>query len=221
METFASARTYFSVGRRFSSPAAGDGAKPYVLRATFQTAIKQGVSTGQYTDSFQDPAHWRREAVIGSSRFVRARKGNLWYQWSEGDDAARLALVLKFVEPIPTLDTFVESDWRTSRQANGDKLIRVARGHEAADGTLDANSSGYWFDNEQRLRQAHLNGADVQYLDQQPYQGISLPRHIRVFVGGKLALTFSVDSVSEQTPSSSDFILKGHEWKRQFTMEER
>jgi len=221
METFASARTYFSVGRRLSSPAAGDGAKPYVLRATFQTAIKQGVSTGQYTDSFQDPAHWRREAVIGSSRFVRARNGNLWYQWSEGDDAARLALVLKFVEPIPTLDTFVESDWRTSRQANGDKLIRVARGHEAADGTLDANSSGYWFDNEQRLRQAHLNGADVQYLDQQPYQGISLPRHIRVFVGGKLALTFSVDSVSEQTPSSSDFILKGHEWKRQFTMEER
>ncbi|NUQ29481.1 MAG: hypothetical protein HOQ35_13340 [Acidobacteriaceae bacterium] len=221
VETFASARTYFAVGRCLSSPAAGDGAKPYVLKATFQTAIKQSISTGQYIDSFQDSTHWRREAVIGSSRFVRARNGNIWYQWSEGDDAARLALVLKLVEPIPTLDTFVESDWRISRQADGEKLIRVARGHEAVDGTLDANSSGYWFDNQQNLRQAHLNGADVQYLDRQPYQSISLPRRIHVLVGDKLALAFKVDSIGEQTSPTSDFVLKGHEWKRQFTMEER
>jgi len=59
-------------------------------------------------DTWKSDDEWRREATIGKSRFIRARHGEkrTCYQKS---DAGVLRVVLKAMEPIPAIDTFVES----------------------------------------------------------------------------------------------------------------
>jgi len=53
-------------------------------------------------------------------------------------DAGVLRVVLKAMEPIPAIDTFVESDWRMKWDTvDGVKTIRVLAGYESPDGTLD------------------------------------------------------------------------------------
>jgi hypothetical protein len=77
---------------------------------------------------------WRREAVLGSSRVVRSRNGDKRYLIADGPDAALLRIVLIDMEPIPAIDTFVESDWRIKRDTlDGIATIRVARGYESPD----------------------------------------------------------------------------------------
>ena len=69
---------------------------------------------------------------------MRARHGETRYQLSEGPDAPLLRLGLKAMEPIPAIDTFVESDWRIKRDTfDGVKTIRVLAGYESPDGTPD------------------------------------------------------------------------------------
>ena len=59
-----------------------------------------------------------------------------------------LRLVLKVMEPIPAIDTFVESDWKIKRDTvNGTKTIRVLTGYESPEGKLDPEHvRAYWFD---------------------------------------------------------------------------
>jgi hypothetical protein len=73
------------------------------------------IENGQYIDTWKSDDEWRREATIGKSRFIRARHGEKRYLLSEGRDAGVLRMVLKAMEPIPAIDTFVESDWRMNR----------------------------------------------------------------------------------------------------------
>jgi hypothetical protein len=119
VETFDSARNYFERGRHASFPAAGTG-QPYVLKAILQARVAAGtVDIGQYVDTWKSDDEWRREATIGKSRFVRSRHGEKRYLLSEGPDAGLLRAVLKMMEPIPAIDTFVESDWRIKLETGG------------------------------------------------------------------------------------------------------
>ena len=110
-ESFDSSRTYFDRARKLGFPAAG-ATSPYVLRAEFTTRGSSGVvETGTYTDTWVSDNQWRREAVIGKSRFVRSRNGEKRYLLGEGPDEALLRIVLKEMEPIVATDSFAESDW--------------------------------------------------------------------------------------------------------------
>lgn len=223
-ENFDSARTYFERGRKIGFPAAGSGA-PYILRATFKTSLQPGdVMEGQYTDTWESDTDWRREVTIGNSKFIRTRHGEKRYRLADGSEASLLAFVLKVMEPIPALDTFVESDWREKRDTvGGISTVRVARGPEGPDGILDPReASGYWFDGSGQLLQTHFRGFETLRLNFQDFHGVKVAHEIRVLDGGNLAMLIEVTSLSDATPQPDKYFeLRGHEWTRAFTDEVR
>jgi hypothetical protein len=223
-ETFESARTYFERGRHVSFPAAGNG-PAYVLRATFQVRVAAGsIQDGQYVDTWKSDREWRREATIGNSRFVRARNGETRYLLSEGPDAKLLQLVLRIMEPIPAIDTFVESDWRIKRDTeDGVKTIRVLAGYESPEGNLDPQQArGYWFDENGKLVKAFFQGIETQRSNFEEFNGAQVAHVMKVLRAGSVAMVIRVSGVSTAGAVPEDtFTLRGHEWKRAFTDEVR
>jgi hypothetical protein len=224
METFDSAQNYFERGRRISFPAAGNG-QAYVLHATFRAKVVEGtVKDGQYVDTWKSDSEWRREATIGKSRCVRARHGETRYQLLEGPDVGLLRLILKVMEPIPAIDTFVESDWRIKRDIlDGIKTIRVLAGYESSDGTLDPKQArGYWFDESGKLVKTYFIGLETRRLEFAEFSGVQIAHKIPVLQNGALGILVTVTEVSAAgTLANNIFELPGHEWKRAFTDEVR
>ena len=225
MENFDSARNYFERGRHVSFPAFGKG-QPYVLRATFQTRLAEKLEEGQYVDTWKGDDDWRREATIAKSRYVRARHGETRYLLAEGPDAAVLGAILKVMEPIPALDTFVESDWRINRDTMavaGVNTIRVLAGHETPAGVLDPEQArGYWFDEKGRLLKTFFRGIETRRSDFQEFGDFQIAHTIAASHNGVVLLVIRVTDISP-APAAPDniFQLKGHEWRRAFTDEVR
>ena len=211
-------------GRSVGFPAAGKG-PGYTIRAEFETRTSSGsVENGIYTDTWLSDRQWRREAVVGKSRYVRSRNGDKRYQFGEGPDAALLRVVLAVMEPIPAIDTFVESDWRVKReQVNGTATVRVASGYEAPDGTPDAvHFRGYWFDDSGQLVKAYANGWEVRRSDWADLNGVRVAQRVDVLSGGKLGMRVQIKELGPTGAVDPQiFIVKGHEWVRQFTAEVR
>jgi hypothetical protein len=224
VETFDSAHNYFERGRHVSFPAAGNG-QAYILHATFQVQVATGkIENGQYTDTWTSDDEWRREATIGKSRFIRARHGERRYMLSEGRDAGVLRMVLKAMEPIPAIDTFVESDWRMKRDTvNGVKTIRVLAGYESPDGELDPEQArGYWFDDSGKLLKTYFRGVETRRINFKDFGGVAIASEIRVLHDNQRGMLIRVADVSAAaTIPDNIFELRGHEWKRAFTDEVR
>jgi hypothetical protein len=225
MESFDSARDYFEIGRKIGFPAGSASAKPYVLHAEFTMMGRDGkMVTGRYTDSWEDETHWRREAWLENSHYARSCKGEQRYQLAEGQDAALLSFVLHAVEPIPAIDTFVESDWRIQREKLGAvDAIRVASGPEDANGQLDARRArGYWFDSAGRLVQGVFGGLETRRGNFKDYRGVQVARQILIYKDGKLGMQIRVVDVLEGSAIPADtFEVSGHKWTRAFTDEVR
>jgi len=223
-EAFESARTYFERGRKVGFLAAGSD-KPYALRAEFDAKGSQGtVDKGHYDDTWLSNAQWRREASFGKSRYVRSENGEKRYELAEGPDAGVLRLVLQILEPIPATDTFVESDWRIKRDTvNGVRAVRVLAGYESPDGKLDPEQArGYWFDDSGQLLKTYLKGVETKWSDFEDFGGSKVARQIDVSKNGMLAMRIQIIEVAPPGPTTAkDFELKGHEWQRAFTAEER
>jgi hypothetical protein len=224
VESFESARDYFERGRHVAFPAFGKG-QPYVLRATFRARVTAGtIEDGQYVDTWKSDDHWRREVSLGTSRGVRARHGETRYQSFEGPDSGILKLVLKAIEPIPAIDTFVESDWKIKRDTvDGVSTIRVLTGYESPDGAFDPqHTRGYWFIANGELVKTYFSGIETRRSDFIDFGGVQVARTIQLFQNGALATVIHVTDVSAAGTISDDtFDLKGHEWKRAFTDEVR
>jgi hypothetical protein len=223
VETFESARTYFDRGRHVSFLAAGSG-PGYVLHATFQLRVAGKIEEGQYVDTWERDDEWRREATIGKSRYVRARHGDTRYQLLDGPEGGVLGLVLRVMEPIPALDTFVESDWRMKRDTvGGVKTIRVLAGYESSDGVLDAeHARGYWFDESGKLVKAFFRGNETRRFQFEEFGGVQIAHDIRVLHSDAIVMLIRVTDVSAAGTVPQDrFELRGHEWKRAFTDEMR
>lgn len=221
---FDSARNYFERGRQVGFPAAGNG-PPYLLRAEFQARVKAGgLEKGEYEDTWKSDSKWRREARIAKSRYVRARSGETRYELSEGPDAPILKLVLKFMEPIPAIDTFVESDWRMKQDTvDSLKTVRVLAGYESPDGTLDPeHARGYWFDETGKLVKTYNRRMETRRSQFQNFDGVDIARQIKVLRDGALGLLIQVTEVGSPGNVPDDtFELKGHKWTRAFTDEVR
>ena len=223
VETFESARTYFERGRHASFPAAGSG-PAYVLLATFQVGVGGKVEEGEYRDTWKSDEEWRREATLGKSRYVRARHGEARYQLMDGQDGGVLRLVLKAMEPIPALDTFVESDWRIKRETvDGAETIRVLAGYESSEGVLDPeHARGYWFDESGKLVKTYFGGNETRRFQFEEFGGVQIAHEVRVLHNDKIGMLIRVTEVSAagDVPENT-FELRGHEWKRAFTDEVR
>lgn len=224
METFDSARNYFERGRQKGFPAAGKGPS-YVLKASFEARTSAGdVETGRYVDTWKGADHWRREASVGKSRFIRAQRDDKRYRLAEGPDATLLELVLTVLEPIPAIDTFVESDWRITRDKVGNtNTIRVLTGYELPDRTLDPEQSrGYWFDDNGVLLKTYSRGIETRRSDFSTFENCEIPHTILVLHDGSLGMKIHVTEVSEAGTLPDDmFVLHGHDWQRAFTAEVR
>jgi hypothetical protein len=224
VDTFDSAHNYFERGRHVSFPAAVNG-QAYILHATFQVKVAAGtIENGQYVDTWKSDDEWRREGTIGKSRFIRARHGEKRYLLSEGPDDGVLRVVLKAMEPIPAIDTLVESDWRMKWDTvDGVKTIRVLAGYESPDGTLDPEQArGYWFDESGKLIKTYFRGIETRRINFENFGGVAIAHEIRVLHDNKLGMLIRVTEVSAPaiTPENI-FDLRGHEWKRAFTDEVR
>jgi hypothetical protein len=223
VETLDSARNYFNHGRKVNYLAASATA-PYSLRAEFQVGTHEGVQTGRYEDTWVSQTEWKREAWVGSSHFARSRDGEKLYLLSDGPDAEVLRVVLMVLEPIPASDTMTESDWRIRRDTvDGVNTIRVFRGWEGPNGAFDpVQSQGYWFEEDGKLTRCYLKGLDIWPVNVEPYEGVQVARRIDVLKDGKLAMRVSVSNIGPVDPAAAkNFKLKGHEWQRAFTAEER
>jgi hypothetical protein len=225
VENFDTARNYFERGRKIGFPAGSSSARPYVLHAEFTIMGRAGKPvTGRYTDTWMDDRHWRREAWVENSHFVRSCNGDQHYRLAEGPDAPLLAFVLHAIEPIPAMDTFVESDWRIQREKVGSvDAIRVASGPEDTNGQLDAQRArGYWFDSDGRLIQGAFGGLEVHSANFEPYQGIQIARQILVYKGGNPEMQIRIVDVAPASALPGDtFEVPGHIWIRAFTDEGR
>lgn len=224
VENFDSARAYFERGREVSTPAAGNG-PPYTLRAEFNAKLRSGSGeTGKYVDTWKSQEHWRREGWIGSSHYVRSRDGEKRFQFSEGPDAGLIQLVFRLIEPIPTLDTFVESDWRMKREmVEGTSTIRVLTGYEGPDGKLDPeHARGYWFDSSGHLVKTYFRGIETRRTAFKDFQATQIPRQIVAMYNGTPAIVIQVTEITAVgSVPDSIFDVPGHEWQRAFTDEER
>lgn len=223
-ETFESARTYFERGRHIGFLAAGN-APPYVLRAEFEARAKSGkIEKGRYEDTWLSDGRWRREAWFAGSHYVRSRNGDKTYQFAEGEDAAILRFVLKVLEPIPAIDTFVESDWRIKRDTiNGNRTVRVLAGYESPEGKLDPEQArGYWFDDTGLLVQTYFKGIETRRAEFEEFAGVRIARRIDVLKDDKVAMQVRITETSSAGPMpAKSFEVPHHEWTRAFTDEAR
>jgi hypothetical protein len=224
METFDTAKNYFEHARKLGFPAASASA-PYALKAEFTARDSTGdVAKGTYTDTWVSETQWRREADLGASRYVRSQSGDARYMLAEGPDAKLLQFVLTAAEPIPAIDSFNESDWRIKRdQIDGIATIRVARGYESPDGTPDPKQfNSYWFDGDGQLVKSYGNGLETRRTAFAVSDGVGVARRVDVLFGGKLVMRIDVTGLGPAgTVDPGLFVLKGHEWTRQFTAEVR
>ena len=223
VENFDSAQNYFEHGRKASFLAAGATA-PYRLRAEFQVGMKDGVGTGRYEETWISATEWRREAWLGLGHLVRSHSGDQSYVLAEGPDSGVLRLVMELLEPIPSVDTMTESDWHIRRDpVDGVKTIRVFRGSEGPNGELEpGKSQGYWFDDTGHLVKSYTQGFEIRPVEQQDYNGVLVARRIDVLKDGKTAMRVVVKEIAPADPAAAkDFKLKGHEWQRAFTAEDR
>jgi hypothetical protein len=219
-ESFQSAQEYFEKGRKAGFPAAGSGT-PYVLRAEFELKDKTGaVVTGRYEDTWLSDSQWRREAWLGNSHFVRSKSQDKRYRFAEGEQSAFLALVFRMMEPIPAIDTFVESDWRIKRDTvNGLSTVRVLTGYEGSDGKLDpVQARGYWFDDTGQLLKSYFRGIETERSEFSAFGQFKVAHRIDALKDGKLAMRIRVTELNPagDVPESK-FRLPGHEWERIFT----
>jgi hypothetical protein len=223
-DSLGSAKTYFDRARILGFPAAGQG-QPYVLHATFATRASSGnVETGTYTDTWMSATQWRREAVLGQSRFVRSRDGKKWYRLDNGPDAAVLQFVLTAMEPIPATNKFAESKWTVERD-NGERaaLVRVSQGRENADGTSDLQGyEGYWFNSAGQLVESRLNGLELRLSKFEDFNGVHLARQIDTTVAGKVGMRIDVTELQPAgTVDAGIFKIKGNNWLREDSSEVR
>jgi len=223
-EIFESARSYFERGRQLSFPAAGTGS-PYLLRAEFEARAKSGgIEKGRYQDTWLSDTQWRREAWFANGHYVRTRNGEKTYQLAEGENAAILRLVFKALEPIPAIDTFVESDWKIKRDTiDGDRTIRVLAGYESPEGKLDPEQArGYWFDESGLLVKTYFMGIETRRLEFGDFTGVKIARRIDLLKDEKVGMQIRVTEISSAGPvAAKTFEVKGHEWRRVFTAEAR
>jgi Gram-negative bacterial TonB protein C-terminal len=224
-EAFESARNYFERGRQLDFPAGGAGF-PYALKAEFQARSSTGtVDTGHYGDIWLAQDKWRREATFGSSRVVRSRSGSKLYQSEEGPDAKLLLILFQFLEPIPAIDTFVESDWRMKSDIVADnKTVRVLSGYESPEGRLDPeHARGFWFDTNGNLVKTYFLGLETRRSDLQNYQNVHVARRIDVFHDSAPVMQIRILEITgaEDSQPKNTFELKGHEVSKQFTSEAR
>ncbi|UWZ82222.1 energy transducer TonB [Occallatibacter riparius] len=223
-EAFESARNYFERGRQLDFPSGGAGF-PYMLKAEFQARSSAGsVDTGHYGDLWVAADKWRREATFGSSHLVRARNGSKLYEQVDGPDAQLLLLVFRLMEPIPAMDSFVESDWRMQSGMVGDrKTIRVLSGYESSEGKLDPEARGFWFDTNGNLVKTYGAGMEALRSEFVNYQNAHLARRIDVSHDAAAVMHIRVTDIagaSDSVPKNA-FEIKGHEVNKQFTSEAR
>jgi hypothetical protein len=224
VEVFESARTYFERGRKAGFLSGGTG-KPYTLRAEFTAITALGTNErGRYEDTWVSKTKWRREAWFGTSHYVRSRNEEKSYQLAEGPDAALLRTILKITEPIPALDTFVESDWRIKRDVvNNNPTVRVLTGYESPEGKLDVqHARGYWFDGTGQLVKTYFSGMETVRSEFVDFDGVAIARSMDVLKDGLTVIQINVTAVESTPPARAQgFEISGHEWVPAFTDEAR
>jgi hypothetical protein len=222
-ESFESAKTYFDRGRQMCFPSGGHG-KPYVLHAEFDVRLSGAVAKGRYQDTWFNQNQWRREAWVGNSHYVRSRNSEKAYQLAEGPEANVLRFVFKVMEPIPAIDTFVESDWRIKRDTvDGVPTLRVLTGYESPEGKFDPEQvRGYWFNDSGVLVKTYFRGMETRRSDAQDFEGVAIARRIEVLKDNGLVMKITITDVADAGQvSAKEFVVHGHEWTRAFTDEVR
>lgn len=133
---------------------------------------------------------------------MRSRNGEKTYQFAEGEAAGVLRLVFKALEPVPAIDTFVESDWKIKRDTiNGNRTVRVLAGYESPEGKLDPEqATGYWFDDTGLLVKTYFMGIETRQLEFEDFAGVKIARRIDVLRDEKMGMRIRVTEVSSAGP---------------------
>jgi hypothetical protein len=223
-EGFDSARAYFEHGREVGFPSAGSG-MPYVLRAEFSAMGSSGeVEKGTYEDTWASDSQWRREAWFGKSRYVRTRNGEKRYEQAEGPEAGLLWLVFRAMEPIPAVDTYLESDWSIQRDlVDGVATVRVTSGDEGPDGKPDpVHFRGYWFAETGQVVKTYVRGLETRLMAFSDFDGGRVTRRVDILTDGKPVMRVQVTELQPAgAVDTTMFLLPGHEWVRAVTDEMR
>jgi hypothetical protein len=131
---------------------------------------------------------------------------------------------MRIMEPVPAIDTFLESDWRMKSETIDDaKTVRVLAGYESLQGELDPEKSrAYWFDENGRLLRVFLSGMDIRRSGFEEFDAAQVARQIRVLYHGSLAVIIKVTDLSTTGDfSGANFEIAENKWNRAFTDEVR
>lgn len=191
----------------------------------FHAVLSDGeVAEGEYVDLWTNDSQWRREASVGTSRYIRTGSGEQRYQLAEGPDSGILRLILKVMEPIPAVDSFVESDWKIKRDTIGEQsTFRLLAGYESPAGKLDPQQArAYWFNERGLLLRTYFKGVETRRSDFEAFGNFQVATSIEVLLpgGGSIPIHVTDVSAAEALPSDT-FKLPGHQWTRAFTDETR
>ena len=106
---------------------------------------------------------------------------------------------------------------------DGTETVRVAAGYESQSGAPDPQHfTGYWFDDDGRLVRSYRLGIETRQMAFAAANGVDVARRVEVRIQDKLEMIIEVTGFGPTgTVDPGLFVLKGHEWVRQFTAEMR
>jgi hypothetical protein len=106
---------------------------------------------------------------------------------------------------------------------DGTETVRVAAGYESQSGAPDPQHfNGYWFDDDGRLVRSYRLGIETRQMAFAAANGVDVARRVEVRIQDKLEMIIEVTGFGPTgTVDPGLFVLKGHEWVRQFTAEMR
>lgn len=80
----------------------------------------------------------------------------------------------------------------------------------------------FWFDEKNQLVKTHGYGLETRRLEFSDFNGMQVARRVDVLNAGKLAMRIEVKELEPTgTVDPAIFVLRGHDWSRQFTDEVR
>jgi hypothetical protein len=150
---------------------------------------------------------------------VRSRDGEKRYRLVEGEQVGVTQVIWKITEPIPAIDTFVESDWKIKRDnVGGVPAVRVLTGYESPEGKFDPQVRSFWFDANGLLLRTYFREVETQRAEFEDLNGVKIARRIDVLREGVLVMRVRVTEINPagDVPGSR-FRLPGHDWERIFT----
>lgn len=184
---------------------------PFHLKATYvavgDTEFK---GNGTYEYWWQSEAHWRREATLGSYRYISIQDGSKKATYASSTYMP-LRLILSMGDAGIQLDSKSGSpkDWSVKRKKRKGTDYIVIRKKNTCDSSFGTSGCKieYTFTPEGHLRIWENRTLSHIYDDYKPFEKLLIPRSVTLTYWNKPMLTFSVTTLEPLSPGDARALI--------------